>query len=246
MATFRKEFYSLLAGICIITGGFTNSSIAGHIHNNHPTTPHGGGESGFGWVRIGEIEEFPEDEPDVQVTSSTTEYLISPIPKFTNPNCVTTKAEVEQIVKKTESYTATYSNSITPSAEWAAGALFVKLKASIQYNFTWTGAWTDTDEVTYSIKFSTPLPQCKSTRALATVTRQAGTGSILVWDHKMTCEAPNGDLWYSYCNKQTISITGVGYSESNWVFEVFEDVPDCDCEEEEEEEEGDEEEEEVV
>lgn len=211
------------------SGGPTNDGGASnggndHIHDLHPVAGHG---SNNHWNRIS-LEENGYETPIVKLDSSGFERIFSEW--LVNSTCT-------DGVERGNEYTSSVTHEVHVGGgvelaygyEAAASILAAEIKttASVKVNLNggWKGTWNE--ELKFSSKFS--LAKCQKIWYYFGKTKKTASGSIVAYQHRITCRCSHGDTDINYCGKNTLSGNGVGWGD-HWGEHVQRGLIDpCPC-----------------
>lgn len=217
----------LTTGVVVITMLTTAAPVyAQHIHNQHPSTTHGGS-----WKRWMMIDNWTGPKV-VVLDNQQTEELHSE--RFTNCTCEVVNIKVSETKKRTHKVTVSGSYTTGSSIEASAKALAGEVKATAHASVTIGGGYEYTNEVTYTIEQSTTNPKCNIKDYRETIERYDAHGEMEAADHKITCKnTTTGATADNYCNKQTITSKGTGFDGRNHIWQTVGPCTTypCPCEE---------------
>jgi hypothetical protein len=197
--------------------------LGAHIHNNHPTTPHGPNNQyqrislTMNWV--GEIETAPQGPFPETLFAQT----------FNNCACEEVQISIQETRTRTHSYTLgtqfESGGALAAGASALVGRLTLEAHASVSFN----GTYTNSNTVQYQITETTTNPPCNSKSFLQTIDRWTSTGDIEVADHKGVCRCTCGALEDWYCNLTTLDGSAIGYDNRTSTWTQIGPCSPCPC-----------------
>ena len=178
-----------------------------HIHDSHPSTPHGKQNA---WKRK-TLEGPGHSTPIVKLTSSGNymifnEWLI-------NSTC---NENVERGNRYEKSVHHKVHVTLGGEYEWGAEAgaklLAAEVKATTRAKVSleggWEGSWQE--DLIFSSKVT--LKPCQKMWYVFLKNKRTAEGEVEAWSHKVTCYNTNSHKeWSGYCEKKKITGTGVGW-----------------------------------
>ena len=210
-----RSSISLVAFLCLSLGiGNSHLLWADHVHEAHPTTPHGSVNSDGGrWVRIF-LNQTCMTRPDIVLGAP--EIVVAISTNVENLSCG--DAVIERTLSTTQTHSVSVSGSyeVGSSAEIAAKALFGEIKGSVQAKITVGASLTVSESVTLESKALIPTTPCVSRKLSLIDSKRTATGTIECWDCEVTCKCTGCQRTdTTYCNKKTISGSGTGWFQSD-------------------------------
>lgn len=210
-----RSSISLVAFLCLSLGiGNSHLLWADHVHDAHPTTPHGSVNSDGGrWERIF-LNQTCMLRPNVVLGEP--EIVVAISTNVENPSCGDLVVEITLSTTQTHSVSVSGSYEVGSSAEIAAKALFGEIKGSIQAKVTVGASLTVSESVTLETKATVSTTPCVSRKLSLIDTKRTATGTIECWDCEVTCKCTGCQTTATtYCNKKTISGSGTGWHQSD-------------------------------
>lgn len=210
MTVHYRVFFFLAIGVLASPTalfGQAGAGGGGHIHDLHPTTLHGG----YKRVSLGGPG---NSTPVVKLDSSNFETIFSEW--LVNNSC---NDSVERGNNYSREVTHKVHVTLTGSYEWGAEAGATVLaaevkattKAKVELQGGWEGSWKES--LSFSSKIN--LSKCQKIFYYFGKTKNVGSGTVTTWEHKIVCACQqHTNCNYrvtKYCDKRTLSGSGVGW-----------------------------------
>ena len=210
-----RSSISMFAFLCLSLGiGNSHLLWADHVHDAHPTTPHGSVNSDGGrWVRIF-LNQSCMLRPIVVLGDPTS--VVALTTNIENLSCG--NLDVTRTLSTTQTHSVSVSGSyeVGSSAELAAKALFGEIKGSVQAKVTVGASLTVSESVEQKTEAFVSTTPCVSRKLSLIDTKRIATGTIECWDCEVTCKCTGCQTTATtYCNKRTISGSGTGWFQSD-------------------------------
>ena len=200
--------------VLIFTVVIVAETEAEHKHAAQTSTPHGPAHSTDGglWQRTYYMP-WTGGEPEIKVTGD--EWTVLTQTPRTNLTCDPTEETLAYTSTQTHSVSTSVGVDVSGAAEWAAGALFTKLKFTAGVRVSGSRVWGETKSVSVAVTSKTSLGPCKSKQCTFKDRKVQCVGKIDSWDCMFACQCVKcGTESRGYCNRETITGEATGWMQT--------------------------------